>query len=998
MPFPDRQPAGTPATDNMANAVERGCFLCAYADTPCGVPSLEGTLLGVAERWRGGQQPVLLIGDARVEPVAVVLQARDRPLARALVALPRDQLRTLRMRIYHLHRALSTPAADQPRRSAYRTLRTSPVSAMVLEPDLLLNITDINHAEYCVRQYVLRRLIPSAPTAMTLRGTIIHGAFKELLKGRADDLETLMAQALRAQSADLALQELPADAVAADAGPHLRALASWYDHQRQQLWSRTPNIRVETFVLAPDVGLKGRLDALWEDDETSRLLELKTSTVRGDLPRREHRWQVYGYQTLLAARRPAVHERLPAATLLYSGTPGQAEAHTLPFTLRELHRVLELRNLLAIVHVTGTVPAPPGATKCARCSMRRECLRASPLLEWEPPPSEEQPAPVAAPDAEWFRHFYAPLAREGRAAEAQGRVLWSTSPAQRSAAGEAISGLEQLGEPRTTASGEWEYTFRCENLSELREGDPILLSDGDPIHGAAVTGTLLSVSDRGVVVWTPERIAHPRLIDRYGSEMVHERTVQNLWRWLDAHERLRALVRGDLAPSFGHEGTATTAAHRSDFNAEQRAAVARALAARDFILIQGPPGTGKTGVVAEIVRQLVARGERVLVAAFTNQAVDNVLRRLVDDGFHDFVRLGHDLSVAPELRSYRLGARAATLDAGDGPGAETSRLRDALLGAPVVASTTATWASERYDGGGLALAFDVAVVDEASQLTVPALLGALRFARRFVLVGDERQLPPLVVSSVAAQGGLAESLFARLLTRWSEAATVRLRWQYRMHPLICEFPSQAFYDGALEPAGAARTALLALGPSTRDGLDQVLDPARPLVFVDVPPGAQSEVGGARISRAQVELAHRVVIGLRARGVPANHIGVIAPYRAQVAAIRQCLVADHEPAVTVDTVDRFQGGEREVIVLALGREPASDGGAFSVLAASHVPFVADPHRLNVALTRAQRKLIVLGDRAALAESPLLERLVAYCSAQYGGHGGVVSSVAVTDPGA
>src|SRR5258706_14286525 len=95
-------------------------------------------------------------------------------------------------------------------------------------------------------------------------------------------------------------------------------------------------------------------------------------------------------------------------------------------------------------------------------------------------------------------------------------------------------------------------------------------------------------------------------------------------------------------------------------------------------------------------------------------------------------------------------------------------------------------------------------MDEASQLTVPALLGALRFARRFVLVGDEKQLPPLVVSEAAARGGLGQSLFASLLERWGEGASVALRKQYRMHPAICAFPSATFYGGG--PA-AARAAL-----------------------------------------------------------------------------------------------------------------------------------------------------------------------------------------------
>src|SRR5258706_590398 len=102
--------------------------------------------------------------------------------------------------------------------------------------------------------------------------------------------------------------------------------------------------------------------------------------------------------------------------------------------------------------------------------------------------------------------------------------------------------VRRPAEPVATESGEWEYTFACENTSELREGDQILLSDGDPVTGAVVSGTVLRVDHRGITVWTPERIAHPRLLDRYGSDIVQLRTARNLWRWLEAEPRLRELV------------------------------------------------------------------------------------------------------------------------------------------------------------------------------------------------------------------------------------------------------------------------------------------------------------------------------------------------------------------------------------------------------------------------------------------------------------------------
>lgn len=952
------------------------CFVCPLVPQPCEVAQLDGRLLRVHVPSERRRLPVVLLETAGGEQVRLALPLRVRAFAETLAALPTEAVSSLHLRAFHLRRG--QPRGGRP------TLLAGESSVLVLEPNLLLNITDLNNAEYCVRQYPLRRLVPSPPSAASLRGTVVHAAFKELLKGGGEPAEVYLTRAIAARAADLAFHQVPREALAADARPHLAALQAWYQQQRANLWGNAPDVRAETFVLGPSIGLKGRLDFLIRDGLGDALLELKSGAAHGSLPRREHRWQVYGYQTLLAALRPRGDAR-PGATLLYSGTPGRAEAHGVPFTLRDLVRVLDLRNALALTHVTGEVPPPPGGTKCGRCALRPACQQVSQALGWQPPEGEEgddgPPTPEAR-DWSWLGTQYGLLRAEALAAEREAATLWRLPHAARVAAGIALDGLVRDGEPSRTPAGEWEYTFRCRNRSELREGDEVLLSDGDPIHGEVVSGTILSLSDTRVTVWTPERIAHPAVLDRYSSDIVGTRTLRNLWRWLGADPRLRLLVAGERAPRFRPPPTLDDLP--VVFNAEQHTAVARALAAEDFLCVQGPPGTGKTRVVAEIARRAVARGERVLVAAFTNQAVDTVLARLLADGYDDFIRLGHALAVAPAVQRFRLEARTrarvATALAPDEP-LDPAALREAFLRAPLAAATTATWSSERFDDAGDALRFDLAIVDEASQLTVPALLGALRFARRFVLVGDERQLPPLVVSETAANGGLSRSLFGQLLARWGEAGAVSLVRQYRMHPTICGFPSAAFYDGRLIADGDAQTATLHLALTPGDPAGAVLDPARPLVFVDVP--ADREPGG-KLSDAQANLIRQLVLALRAGGLAATEIGVIAPYRAQVALIRQRLAAHGEREVVVDTVDRFQGGERRAILFSFG------GRANDVTPSlARADFLTDPRRLNVALTRAQRKLIIVGDAGWLADSsPLLHRLIAHCAALYGGRGGML----------
>ncbi len=970
-----------------------GCFLCGYGDHPCDLGSLEGRIIRVSvgnagTRSNGGSgratppRVALLLEDG--ETAVVSLPEHAAPFIRSLAAIPTETLQRLLLRIHHLLRAGERMTEED---GIQRLWRSTPISAVVLEPDHLLNITDINNAEYCVRQYPLRRMVPSPPTSATLRGNIIHGAFRHILRGQADrlsspdSLQQHFTQAMQPYLADIALQQIAPDVLEAEATPHLEALANWYAHERNTIWGGDLIVRAETFLLAPEIGLKGRLDFLLQDERGGALLELKTGNARTDLPKREHRWQVQGYQALLAARRPHDTAR-PRATILYSGLPGRAEGYGIPFMLRDLHRVLDLRNQLVLAQTTGIVPPPPGERKCARCMLRTDCLRASQVLGWEAPQSDEVPESVAPADAKWFAHMYDLLRMESLAADAAVSALWRETVQQRAESGQALAGLELIGEPEPTASGEWEYHFRCRNHSELREGDEVLLSEGDPISRAVVSGTILRLGDQGVTVWAREYLRHPTLLDSYSSDIVHDRTVRNLWRWLNAAPTWRARVGGARRPAFAPRQPLDDLP--AQFNPEQREAVERALAAEDFLLVQGPPGTGKTRVVAEIARHAIARGERVLVAAFTNQAVDNVLLRLMEDGVHDFVRLGHELNMHPALHGNRLAERARALSSDDEAQNEAptpAQLREALQCAPLVASTTATWSAECYDAAGEILRFDLAIVDEASQLTAPALLGALRFAPRFILVGDERQLPPLVVSEEAAALGLKRSLFSELLDQWGAVASVALRRQYRMHPLICGFPSAAFYGGDLLTEGEARTATLPIAPGADDALALPLAPEKPLTFVDV--RAPAEPAG-KVSAAQASIACKLALALRRAGIPAQEIGVIAPYRAQVAAIRQRLAAKNETSIAVDTVDRFQGAERQVILFSFG------GRVEQQSLRRGMDFLADPNRLNVALTRAQRKLILLGDRAWLEQTPLLAQLIAYCASLYDGRGGIITA--------
>jgi DNA replication ATP-dependent helicase Dna2 len=1003
------------------------CFLDVLdPQATCELQILEGRIVTAFERTINDEKiPVIIIdtGTIRAELQLshyyrqFVKELRERGIA----------IRQLTLRLYHLPTAPTIVDVKGLPRHVYVA---NSYTLAVLEPDVLLNITDLNSAEYCARQYQLNSFIPTATTAATIRGNLVHHCFKELLKehdrgelmhdhdnkGQETPLAILQRhfeQALFQSRIELALANVTSEQMREEAAPHLLSLATWYQNQRATLWDTPPGgasnqpdnptdkiqagenvVRAETFLLAPEIGLRGRLDLLWQQSNRQRLLELKTGGSSGSLPKPSHRWQVYGYHALLTVRRnPRMEKAL--ATLLYSGTPHEAQAFGLKSTVRELQRVNITRNILVLSRVLGAPSAPPGPARCTKCALLEQCTQVSALLDWQPPEpargDEDQaneqevnpgPAVPAEEDRAFFARYHRLLHIEGRESEQQLALLWRMPVVERIERGSAIGDLRPQGPAEPTGQGDWEQEFACVNTSELREGDEILLSDGDPVKGEVVTGMIKFISAERVRVWSPELIARPALIDRYETNLGHVRSVQNLLRWLQADIHLRDLVSGKARPHFRRQGVIP----RPDFNDEQNLALERALQMQDYLLVQGPPGTGKTSVIAEIVKRMVQQGQRVMLAAFTNQAVDNMLKRLDVEGFHDYVRLGQERGVHIDVQARLLQSLA---------GIQGPPVRDILAGTAVVAATAATWSSEKYTPqAGPLLQFDVAIVDEASQLTMPAILGPLRMARRFILVGDEKQLPPLVLSKEAGEQGLAESLFGYLKQLdgsqlkehpEAESACVSLRIQYRMNRWISNFSSRVFYNGALTAAPAVAQRVLELAPvqvqsqAEPPALQQVLRPAYPLVFLDVR-GEDAEAG-PKSSNAEARAVRAVVQGLLARGIPLQEIGIIAPFRAQVANIRRHLFSDDSasgwqalpPAtpISVDTVDRFQGGERMVIIMSFATSQTPD--STSPLR----EFLTNPNRLNVALTRAQRKLIVVGRASALERLAYFERLLKYC---------------------
>jgi DNA replication ATP-dependent helicase Dna2 len=359
-------------------------------------------------------------------------------------------------------------------------------------------------------------------------------------------------------------------------------------------------------------------------------------------------------------------------------------------------------------------------------------------------------------------------------------------------------------------------------------------------------------------------------------------------------------------------------------------------------LVQGPPGTGKTRLLAEILAECAARDERVAVVAYTHRAVDQVLLRAA---------------------ARMPGVPVVKLDSSRGENRElaergvrrlTSPERVPADKAPLVVGMT-THAACRASGR---VKFDRVAFDEAGQIPMPHAIGSMRLAERWLFVGDHAQLPPVVAGEHHDEHKV--SIFEHLSSRYPSTV---LETTYRMNEGICAFPSKEFYGGCVRPSDAAAGRRIGLRPGGR--FAAALDPSSPAVLVEVP-----HRGAAMRSRREAVLTAEILLELlHHHGLPASETAAVAPFRAQGMAIREEFerraaargLRGRVELPLVETVERIQGRERDVVILSL---TSSDPDWLL----TQSEFYYMPNRLNVALTRARVKCIVIASPAVFEARP------------------------------
>ena len=563
--------------------------------------------------------------------------------------------------------------------------------------------------------------------------------------------------------------------------------------------------------------------------------------------------------------------------------------------------------------------------------------------------------------------------------------------------------------------------------TEISVGDMVLVSTDDPLR-SDLTGTVTEKGARFIKVAFDKRVPKWAIkkktrLDLYANDVTFRRMEDNLKHLSLKGKNALEYILNERNPKRNRDVPYISYID-ANLNDSQKSAIENALSCENFFLIHGPFGTGKTRTLVELISQETRQNHKVLATAESNAAVDNILERLMDNKKLTLTRLGHPQRVskhnitqtlAYKVENHKLNRKIKKIHkkidkmiekrkvhtkptpqyrrgfgdydilhlASKGKGGrgissdkmksmakwieinqeideahdeikriENRMIKDIVDSSDVILATNSSAALESI----ARVKFDVAIIDEASQATIPSVLIPIAKAHRFILAGDHKQLPPTIISDRA--GDLEKTLFEELIRLYPFKSQL-LNVQYRMNSLLMKFPNEEFYDNGLKSDSSVDDI----------NINDILESTKreeALLFVDtsnVDSEGETHLKDSKsiINNLEAKISSGIADDYMNLGVSEEDIGIISPYADQVK-----IIQDMTP-VEVKTVDGFQGREKEIIIISTVR--SNNNG--------NIGFLRDLRRLNVAITRAKRKLIIIGNKDTLITNPTYARLIKFC---------------------
>jgi DNA replication ATP-dependent helicase Dna2 len=888
---------------------------------------------------------------------------------------------------------------------------TTPSTCIVIEPDYLVDVKELSECFQIGGAnpliYLLNRFSPIETSPNMIIGIVVGSMLDDIVTNKENySFDTAFEKASRSCALSILVNgyngygfdENFLRNIKVNAQSHentiKRMISEYYDHQ----------FILEPTFISEKYGLLGRLDILTEnrkDHNKKDIIELKSGNYPGLqwgglYP--NHEAQTLCYDLLLEKPFP---KRIGINYILYS----KARTDELPLRttskgdkISDIQRLLYTRNEIVLsdldfsdnifeVFEKFTSPSFGKIPKFSESFLNEFDLTFNALT------------PV---EKEYFLGYCGFIARELRSGKIGNNdiessssgfsSLWTKTIDQKKEKFNILENLEIFDitddfhvflRPKVNRD-----LFKQDIISDLRNRDIALLFpqpinyDDNPTQYQILKCTIVEIKPSQIEISLNNKQLDKSYLKNYDTWILEHDFRDNskilfrsIYKFIsDSDSRKKGLLFGNIKPEF----EAIPEIKDGSLNIYQIDVVKRAISAKDYFIIQGPPGTGKTSIILkEIIRHLTEIGQNVAVLAYTNRAVDEIGLKLTEAGI-DYLKLGRDSEDNNSWINHISNS-------------EINLVFDRIICTSVLLSTQATFVNSSEI---LKIKkFDVLIVDEASQLLEPQLVGIVTDFKKFILIGDDRQLPPIVTqefkgsvcdNTLLNRIGLlnyGNSLFTRLFYNakdkgWDEAIATLIH-QYRMHHDIAYYININHYEGRLQESLPEQNSSIDLfNFESNDLYEQALSTSR-VIFV--PTKIQRNLN--KVNDFEASIAMKFVKTIKRvyadKFDPERTLGIITPFRAQIANIKTRNQNSELNDITIDTVERFQGSEREIIIISFAVKNERQLSFMQSLDDNGVD-----RKLNVALSRAKKHIIILGCEEVLTKNPNFKKLIDHIKQNHG----------------
>ncbi len=929
------------------------------------------------------------------------------------------------------------------------------VDYLVVEPDYLIDISSL--AE-CFQSYTsspafyfLNRLKESVNSMPIRLGNVVNTLFDELVCENASNRITVKALWSRIfNDSPIEFTACPDLQTDEQSKVFFREVEDQFNHlanvTRNLLHGKDYGVDlskayVEPSVICPAFGLQGRLDFLVIDEvaigkfnnQRAVIIELKSGKppfgdTKGEAIGENHAAQLALYR-LVTEQNLGIDYRNITNYILYS-KPESKNLRMISFSLVRLQKLIAVRNSIVTAdhRLLNSDPKTLINEHFGIVKSLLEVLSSNPsklVIQYILPGIlgvYSKLTRLNSFERVYFSQFYQFIARESYLSKCSDihselsrsqSSLWLNHKDIKEDSGELLTNLRVIktnDQDPLTISFTYEMK-RADEISNFRDGDIILLYHQSEIGSSVMNeivfkGSIKEISENRVSVklrYKQKRddlFAEGRLFTMERDFMDHSFNLmyRGLFSFISSPQvRMRELFLGLRKPEYDESVQLTT-------NPEPglRMIVEQSVRNRDYYLLEGPPGTGKTSrAMRAIIKEYSESDKNILLLAYTNRAVDEICQVLNDEGGLglSYIRIGSSLSSSEASQSRLIDSVIASCKS-------RIEVKKMITNQKIYVGTVASISGK--PDLFLLKSFDVAILDEASQVLEPQLLGLISSKNgagnlsimKWIMIGDQKQLPAVVIQpktmtkvedAELSEIGLFDcrsSLFERLLynvrnRKWSWALG-NLTKQGRMHQIVSDLPNGLFYSGELEVADEIRQSATVGRYTDTSGLTGIIQLFRNrLLFFDSL--REEESGSVKTSLNEAKIVCRLVNELYNYSIenqlsfdPEKTVGIIAPYRRQIALIRNKLYESgfkYAREITIDTIERFQGSQREVIIYSMCLNNLSQ---INALSEERVKLIGEKleidRKLNVALTRAQEYMVIVGNASLMRRDSILNEVV------------------------